>query len=62
MSELQADQWEKEKLVKTKTQNMQKQYEDRIENLHVNVIYFIISKPFLSDNDVFFFFTVNSFI
>ena len=56
MSELQADQWEKEKLVKTKTQNMQKQYEDRIENLHVNVIYFIFSKPFLSDNDVCFFF------
>ena len=42
MSELQADQWEKEKLVKTKTQNMQKQYEDRIENLHVNVVFYLL--------------------
>ena len=43
MSELQADHWEKEKLVKTKTQNLQKQYEDRIDNLHV-IFYFHLSR------------------
>lgn len=42
MSELHADQWEKEKLVKTKTQNMQKQYEDRIESLHVIFLFLFL--------------------